>query len=108
MLELLFAYAAGLLTLLNPCVLPLLPLIAAGAVARHPLGPLAMAAGMAVSFTLAGMGAFALTRATGLLQEDITLAAGWVMILFGLVNSFPRRRPASGASRVPPPVAAHG
>ena len=96
MLELLFAYAAGLLTLLNPCVLPLLPLIAAGAVARHPLGPLVMAAGMAVSFTVAGMGAFALTRATGLLQEDITLAAGWVMILFGLVQLIPQAQASFG------------
>lgn len=96
MLDLIFAYAAGLLTLLNPCVLPLLPLIAAGAVARHPLGPLVMAAGMAVSFTLAGMSAFALTRATGLPQEDITLAAGWLMILFGLVQLIPQAQASFG------------
>lgn len=96
MLDLILAYAAGLLTLLNPCVLPLLPLIAAGAVARHPMGPLAMAGGMAVSFTLAGMGAFALTRATGLAQEDITLAAGWVMIIFGLIQLIPQAQASFG------------
>lgn len=90
MIELIVAYAAGLLTLLNPCVLPLLPLIAAGSVARHPAGPLAMAAGMAVSFTLAGISIFAITRATGLAQEDITLAAGWLMVLFGLVQLVPQ------------------
>jgi cytochrome c-type biogenesis protein len=89
-LDLVLAYAAGLLTLLNPCVLPLLPLIAAGAVARHPLGPLAMAGGMAVSFSLAGMGVYALTRATGLMQEDITLAAGAVMIVFGFIQLVPQ------------------
>lgn len=98
MLELSFAYAAGLLTLINPCVLPLLPLIAASAVARHPLGPLAMAGGMAASFTIAGMGAFALTRATGLAQEDITVAAGWLMIGFGLVQLIPQAQ--SGFSRL--------
>lgn len=96
MLDLILAYAAGLLTLLNPCVLPLLPMIAAGAVARHPLGPLAMAVGMAVSFTLAGMGAFALTQATGLAQEDITLAAGWVMLGFGLVQLIPQAQARFG------------
>lgn len=96
MLDFLFAYAAGLLTLLNPCVLPLLPLIAAGAVARHPLGPLAMAGGMAASFTLAGMGVFALTRATGLAQEDITLAAGWVMVGFGFVQLIPQAQAGFG------------
>lgn len=90
MLELVFAYAAGLLTLLNPCVLPLLPLIAAGAIARHPLGPVAMAVGMAVSFTLTGMAVFALTRATGLQQEDISFFAGWLMIALGVIQLVPQ------------------
>ncbi|KKB08257.1 cytochrome c biogenesis CcdA family protein [Devosia chinhatensis] len=89
MLDLVLAYAAGLLTLINPCVLPLLPLIGASALARHPLAPLAMAGGMAASFTLAGMGAFALTRALGLPQDAITLAAGWFMLAFGLVTLTP-------------------
>lgn len=85
MLDLFLAYGAGLLTLLNPCVLPLIPLIAAGAVSRHPLGPVAMAAGMGASFVLAGMGAFWLARALGIAQSDIVVAAGVVMVLFGLV-----------------------
>ena len=85
MLDYVLAYAAGLLTLINPCVLPLLPLIGASAIARHRLAPLAMAGGMAVSFTLAGLGAFALTRALGLPQDVIALWAGWLMLGFGLV-----------------------
>lgn len=89
MLELVLAYLAGLLTLINPCVLPLLPLIGASALARHRLAPLAMAAGMAGSFTLAGLGAFALTRALGLPQEAITLGAGWAMLGFGLIMLTP-------------------
>ncbi|ODT65546.1 MAG: hypothetical protein ABS75_31215 [Pelagibacterium sp. SCN 63-23] len=89
MLDLLLAYAAGLLTLINPCVLPLLPLIGASALARHRLAPLAMAGGMAASFTLAGLGAFALTRALGLPQEAITLGAGWAMLGFGLIMLTP-------------------
>lgn len=90
MFDLILAYAAGLLTLLNPCVLPLLPLIAAGSVARHPMGPVAMAAGLAVSFTLAGISIFAITRATGLAQDDIVVAAGWIMVGFGLVQLVPQ------------------
>lgn len=89
MLDLIIAFAAGLLTLINPCVLPLLPLIGASAVARHRFAPLAMAGGMAASFTLAGLGAYALTRALGLPQEAIALAAGWVMLAFGLVMLTP-------------------
>jgi cytochrome c-type biogenesis protein len=88
-LDYVLAYAAGLLTLINPCVLPLLTLIGASALARHRLAPLAMAGGMAVSFTLAGLGAFAVTRALGVPQETIALAAGWAMLGFGLVMLAP-------------------
>ena len=103
MFDIALAYGAGLLTLINPCVLPLLPLIAAGAVARHPLGPVAMAAGMAVSFTFVGISVFWLTRAVGLQQEDVSLATGWLMIAFGLVMIVPRAqeqfaRAASGVA----------
>lgn len=90
MFDFVLAYAAGLLTLLNPCVLPLLPLIAASAVARNRYGPLAMAGGMAVSFTLAGIGLYQLTRVTGLQQEDISVAVGWVMLGFGLILLVPQ------------------
>lgn len=106
MFELIIAYAAGLLTLLNPCVLPLLPLIAAGSVARHPAGPLAMAAGLAVSFTLAGISIFAITRATGLAQEDITVAAGWLMVAFGVVQLVPQAQ--MGFSRLAGAAASGG
>ena len=47
-------YLAGLLTILNPCVLPLAPIIIAGARARDPRAPLALAAGLAVTFALVG------------------------------------------------------
>lgn len=90
MFDFVLAYTAGLLTLLNPCVLPLLPLIAASAVARNRFGPLAMAGGMAVSFTLAGIGLYQLTRLTGLQQEDISVAVGWVMLGFGLILLVPQ------------------
>ena len=106
MIELIVAYEAGLLTLLNPCVLPLLPLIAAGSVARHPAGPLAMAAGLAVSFTLAGISIFAITRATGLAQEDITVAAGWLMVGFGVVQLVPQAQ--MGFSRLAGAAASGG
>jgi cytochrome c biogenesis protein CcdA len=105
-LDFVFAYAAGLLTLINPCVLPLLPLIAAGAVARHPLGPVAMAGGLAASFTVAGVGIYALTRATGIAQEDISVAAGWVMVAFGGVLLIPQAQ--EGFARLAGAVAGGG
>jgi len=105
-MDFILAYAAGLLTLLNPCVLPLIPLIAAGAVSRHPLGPVALAAGMALSFVAAGLGAYGVARALGLAQSDITIAAGGLMIAFGLILVV---RPAEAAfSRLAGAVAGGG
>jgi cytochrome c biogenesis protein CcdA len=49
------AFLAGLLSVINPCVLPLLPIVVAGAAADHRWGPLALAAGLALSFTAIGL-----------------------------------------------------
>lgn len=48
------AFAAGVLTILNPCVLPLAPVVVAGAGARDARGPLALAAGFAATFGIVG------------------------------------------------------
>jgi cytochrome c biogenesis protein CcdA len=50
-----FAFLAGALSTLSPCVLPLLPVILATAVSEHRLGPFALAAGLATSFVAVGM-----------------------------------------------------
>lgn len=48
------AFFAGLLTILSPCVLPLAPIVVAGARARDARGPLALALGLAATFGLVG------------------------------------------------------
>lgn len=55
MLTLLFAFAAGLLTSLSPCVLPALPIVVGSAGLRHRAGPLALAAGLVLSFVVVGV-----------------------------------------------------
>jgi cytochrome c biogenesis protein CcdA len=49
------AFLAGVLSILSPCVLPLVPIVLAGAAAEHRLGPLALAAGLAISFSAIGL-----------------------------------------------------
>ncbi|WP_404402231.1 cytochrome c biogenesis CcdA family protein [Pelagibacterium halotolerans] len=90
MLDFAFAYAAGLLTLLNPCVLPLLPIVLASSVGQHRLGPVVLAGGLAVSFTLAGFFGYAFAQALGLHPEDIAKAGAVVMIGFGTVLLVPQ------------------
>ncbi|MFA5968839.1 MAG: cytochrome c biogenesis CcdA family protein [Sphingomonas sp.] len=48
------AYAAGALTILSPCVLPLVPIVLGSAAQRHRFGPLAIAVGLVISFTGVG------------------------------------------------------
>ncbi len=47
---------AGLLSTLSPCVLPIIPILLASATNAHPRAPLALAAGLALSYALIGTG----------------------------------------------------
>jgi cytochrome c biogenesis protein CcdA len=55
MASLLLALIAGILSVLSPCVLPLLPIVLGTAVSEHRLGPAALAAGLALSFAAIGL-----------------------------------------------------
>lgn len=52
---LLLAFVAGTLSVLSPCVLPLLPIVIGAALQQHRHGPLALAAGLVVSATATGL-----------------------------------------------------
>jgi cytochrome c biogenesis protein CcdA len=64
-------------------VLPLLPLVIAGAVERHRLGPLVLAAGLALSATALG---FAVALLGFTLDRDVVrIVAGALLVLVGAV-----------------------
>jgi cytochrome c-type biogenesis protein len=88
-MDLVFAYLAGLLTLINPCVLPVLPIVLASALQAHRLGPLAMAAGLSVSFVVLGLVVTAFGQSIGLNERTLALIGAWLMIGFGLVLLVP-------------------
>jgi cytochrome c-type biogenesis protein len=50
-----FGFLAGVLSILSPCVLPLLPLVLGSATASHRLGLPALAAGVVLSFVTIGL-----------------------------------------------------
>ncbi len=89
-MDLILAYLAGLLTLINPCVLPVLPIVLASALQASRWGPVALAAGMSVSFVIVGMGVAVFGRAVGLSPEDIARVGALLMIGFGVVMLTPR------------------
>ncbi|WGW05025.1 cytochrome c biogenesis CcdA family protein [Tropicibacter oceani] len=89
-MELLFAYGAGLLTLINPCVVPVLPIVIATALQASRLGPVVMAAGLSLSFVVLGIGVTAFGHALGLDIDMISKASAVLMILFGLALLLPQ------------------
>ncbi|MCF6444874.1 cytochrome c biogenesis CcdA family protein [Nereida sp. MMG025] len=89
-MELFFAYLAGLLTLINPCVLPVLPIVLVSALNADKRGPIALAAGMSLSFVAFGVLVTAFGRQIGLTQELLADIGAVMMIGFGLVLVIPQ------------------
>ncbi len=94
-------FAAGVLTALSPCVLPLLAVTVTTAFQRHRFGPLALAAGLAGSATVLGL-IFAMVGLA--LDRDLVrlVAAGLLVVVGGVLLS---ARLQSGFSRLAAPVA---
>ncbi|MEL6648072.1 MAG: cytochrome c biogenesis CcdA family protein [Pseudomonadota bacterium] len=89
-MEFVFAYLAGLLTLINPCVLPVLPIVLVGALNASKAGPLALAAGMSVSFVVFGVLVTAFGSAIGLTQELLAQIGAVLMMAFGVILVVPQ------------------
>lgn len=83
------AFLAGILSVLSPCVLPLLPLVLGAAASEHRLGPVALAAGLALSFVAIGLFVATVGFAIGLDAEVFQLGAAIMLILVGLVLIVP-------------------
>ena len=82
------ALLAGGLSILSPCVLPLLPLVLGTAVSEHRVGPVALAAGLALSFVAVGLFVatigFSIGRDASVFRDlaaALILAAGLVLLV---------------------------
>jgi cytochrome c-type biogenesis protein len=76
----LLAFAAGALTILSPCVLPLVPVVLGSAVQRNRFGPLALSAGLVLSFTVVGLAVAAL-GASSEFDADWTRRLGAALLM---------------------------
>lgn len=103
---LLLAFAAGLVTILNPCILPVLPILIGSAIDRNKFGPLALSAGLVASFTVLGVLVLAAGFSIGLDENAVRLGAAVVMIAAGVVLAVPRAQAAFAGAAAP--IAAGG
>jgi cytochrome c-type biogenesis protein len=84
------AFLAGVFTVLSPCVLPLLPIVLGAAASQHRLGPLALAGGLALSFTAIGLFVATIGFAAGLDTGFFRTVSAVLLIGVGLVLLVPR------------------
>src|SRR5689334_11794816 len=100
MLFLLLAYLGGILTILSPCILPVLPFVFARADRSFARRTLPMLAGMAATFaivaTLAAVGGGWAVRANAIGRW----AALILLAIFGIALVFPKIGRASCRERV--------
>ncbi len=99
--EFVLAFIAGLVTILNPCVLPLVPILVASSLGKHRFGPVALAAGLGVSFTLFGFTIIAFGFQLGIDEQAIRMFAGGLLVVAGGVLLIPRAQAALSALASP-------
>lgn len=95
---LLAAFGAGVLSVLSPCVLPLLPILAATAAAEGRAAPLALAAGLAMSFSVTGITLATIGFAAGIEGEHLRVVAGGLLIALGAIIALPALRSRASAA----------
>jgi cytochrome c-type biogenesis protein len=79
------AFVAGLLSILSPCVLPLLPLVLGAAAAEHRYAPALLAIGVALSFVAIGLFMATIGFAVGLDGDSLRLVAAALLIALGVI-----------------------
>lgn len=83
------SYAAGVLSTLSPCVLPLLPIILFGMLQQHAWGPLSLAAGLSVSFAAIGIFVASIGFGLGINSDLVRIIVAALMVMLGIVLMFP-------------------
>lgn len=106
MLALVLSFGAGVLSVLSPCVVPLLPIVVASALQAHARGPLALAAGLVISSAATGVFFAAFTLSTGIDRDIGRLVAAMLMAAAGVVLLVPRLQEAFGRLAAPVATAA--
>jgi len=84
------AFLAGVLSVLSPCVLPLLPIVLGTAASEHRIGPIALAAGLALSFVTIGLFIATVGFAIGLDADVFRAISAMLLIAIGLVLLVPK------------------
>ena len=83
------AIFGGILTVLSPCVLPILPVLIGRSLSSHPYGPLALVTGVISSFAIIGS-LVGVTASWGTVVASFRRNVAIILVIFaGLSGIFP-------------------
>src|SRR3989344_9651039 len=85
-----FAFLAGIVTILSPCILPVLPVVLSGGISGGKQRPLGIVAGFISSFTFFTLFLTSIVRATGVSPDALRSVSVVVIIAFGLSLLVPK------------------
>jgi cytochrome c biogenesis protein CcdA/thiol-disulfide isomerase/thioredoxin len=85
-----FAFISGVITILSPCILPVLPILLSGGVSGGRARPYGVITGFIVSFTVFTLTLSTIVQALRIPADALRIAAVVLIILFGIVMLVPR------------------
>src|SRR5579863_505918 len=83
-LLLLFSFLAGIVTILSPCILPILPIVLSGTISGDKKRPLGIILGFILSFTFFTLFLATIVKLTGIPTNALRVIAGVILLFFGL------------------------
>jgi cytochrome c-type biogenesis protein len=108
MTGLVLSFVAGVLSVLSPCVLPLLPIVLGAAAAKQKWGPVALAAGLSLSFVAIGLFVATIGFSIGVDADVFRYVAAVLILAVGVVLMVPRLQSAFAVAGGPLANWAHG
>ena len=77
-----FAFLGGVVTILSPCILPILPVVLSGTVGEGKRKPIGIITGFVLGFTFFTLFLSAIVQATGLSADVLRNVSVFILILF--------------------------
>ena len=84
-----FAFVSGVITILSPCILPVLPIVLSGSIGGKSK-PFGVVLGFITSFTLFTLALSTIVRLLNISPDSLRVVALVIIILFGIILLFPK------------------
>ncbi len=84
-----FAFVSGIITILSPCILPVLPIVLSGGVGGGKARPFGVVAAFVVTFTVFTLTLSAVVQLLGIPPDTLRVVAVVLLVIFGFVMVVP-------------------